>query len=79
MTYVAQLVEVSEQIARLSEHEMSLHLNFLQRLHETLHINGTNTCTRPETTPSEKKKRRHIHDRRNFVTKMFMFITGEIR
>ena len=35
-TYVAEFVEVSEQVGRLGEHEVSLDLHLLQRLHETL-------------------------------------------
>lgn len=35
-TNVAKFVEVSEQIARFSEHQMTFDLNLLQRFHEAL-------------------------------------------
>ena len=35
-TYVAQFVQVAEQVVRLGEHEMTLDLHVLQRFHETL-------------------------------------------
>jgi len=40
-TYIAEFVQITEQILRLRKHQEPFYLNFLQRFHETLKHNYT--------------------------------------
>jgi len=74
VTYVAELVEVAEEIARFSEHEMSLNLHLLEWLHEALHTH-THTHTHIATHSTHCP---HFHDRKNIYGNFFMFLTQGI-
>ena len=44
-TYIAKFVQISEQLVRFSKHQMTLNLNFLQRLHKALHTHKPSNLT----------------------------------